>query len=416
MKKVLLVLFSVLLVSSYSIASEKKENKEQMISSIQVPHNAVVAHRGASQYVPEETGAAYIMARQMGADYLECDLQRTKDGVLIALHDNNLKRTSDVEKKFPKRADDPISKFTLAELKTLDAGSWFNKKFPNRARDSYKGAKICTLDEMINIAEGKLANGDPDLNDNGNRPGIYIETKVANLFPGMEKDIYEKLKTRGWLGSSKKDAPTGFDTKKNVGVQYTKARTILQTFEPTSLPLLNKYMPDTPKCFLIWLYTEKEAKKWGIEKIDQNKPGADLSKTYGPLRKDTPAKQAEDETRGQFAAKWEVASRENFKMWLQWAKNNGADYTGPGARLADFNDPVKGAQSYMDTVKPWMNKMTHDLGMSVHAYTIDEATDFKAVTNNGVDGVFTNKTDAALNFYGKKLYSTKEEILKTYHW
>ena len=91
---------------------------------------------------------------------------------------------------------------------------------------------------MINIAEGKLANGKPDPNDNGNRPGLYIETKVATQFPGIEKDLYKKLESRGWLGSSIKKAPKGFNPEKHVGVQYTNKRTILQTFEPTSLPLL----------------------------------------------------------------------------------------------------------------------------------------------------------------------------------
>ncbi len=412
----MILVLCVLLLFSVSAVFAGGSSEKAICKQAEVPYNAVIAHRGASYYAPEETEAAYIMARQMGAEYLECDLQRTKDGVLIALHDNNLKRTSNVAELYPDRAGDAISNFTLAELKKLDAGSWFNSAHPEQARDSYKGAKICTLDEMLNIAEGKLADGTPDPNDNGNRPGVYIETKVSTLFPGIEKDLYEKLKSRGWLGSSEKKAPEGFNPAENVGVQFTKGRTILQTFEPTSLPLLNKFMPETPKCFLVWLYTNKEAMEWGVEKIDQSIPGADLSKTYGPLRADQPEKQAEGETYAQFSAKWEALSKDNYKMWLQWAKDNGATCTGPGAKLAGFNDPVKGEQSYMDTVKPWMNEMTHDLGMFVHAYTIDEEVDMKMVQNNGVDGIFTNRTDVALNYYGKPLHASKDDILKVYGW
>ena len=61
----------------------------------------VIAHRGASYDAPEETEPAYLLARELGAAYLELDLQRTADGVLIAFHDDDLRRTTDVEAIFP---------------------------------------------------------------------------------------------------------------------------------------------------------------------------------------------------------------------------------------------------------------------------------------------------------------------------
>jgi glycerophosphoryl diester phosphodiesterase len=131
-----------------------------------IPHPAVIAHRGASFDAPESTAAAYKLARDLGADYLEMDLQRSKDGVLFALHDNNLQRTTDVASKFPERKDSPANQFTIAELKTLDAGSWFNTAYPDRARPSYAGLKILTLDEIIDIAQGNPLH----------KPGLYIET------------------------------------------------------------------------------------------------------------------------------------------------------------------------------------------------------------------------------------------------
>src|SRR5688572_3669086 len=63
-----------------------------------------VAHRGASAYAPEHTLAAYRLAIEMGADYVEQDLAVTKDGVLICLHDASLERTTNVEEVFPDRA------------------------------------------------------------------------------------------------------------------------------------------------------------------------------------------------------------------------------------------------------------------------------------------------------------------------
>jgi glycerophosphoryl diester phosphodiesterase len=93
----------------------------------------VIAHRGASFDAPESTAAAYKTARDLGADYLELDLQRSKDGVLFALHDNNLQRTTDVATRSPS-ARTPGHEFTWKELQTLDAGSWFNAAYPDRAR------------------------------------------------------------------------------------------------------------------------------------------------------------------------------------------------------------------------------------------------------------------------------------------
>ena len=62
-----------------------------------VPLYAVIAHRGSTYWTPEETEASWRWARDMGADYLESDLQATKDGVVLSLHDDNLKRTTNIQ-------------------------------------------------------------------------------------------------------------------------------------------------------------------------------------------------------------------------------------------------------------------------------------------------------------------------------
>ncbi len=72
--------------------------------SAQYSKKTLVAHRGASAYAPEHTLAAYKLAIEMGADYVEQDLAVTKDGVLICLHDASLERTTNVEELFPDRA------------------------------------------------------------------------------------------------------------------------------------------------------------------------------------------------------------------------------------------------------------------------------------------------------------------------
>ena len=111
-----------LLVSQLALATEADVG-QTLARQAGIPWPAVIAHRGASFDAPESTAPAYLVARELGADYLELDLQRTKDGQLIALHDDTLERTTDVAKRFPERAKAPVSQFTLAELKSLDAGS-----------------------------------------------------------------------------------------------------------------------------------------------------------------------------------------------------------------------------------------------------------------------------------------------------
>src|SRR5262245_1854174 len=105
----------------------------------------LIAHRGASAYAPEHTIEAYRLAIEQGADFVEQDLQVTKDGALVCLHDLTLERTTNVKEVFPDRSrmdvseDQPqgsqpmkhwyVADFTLAEIKQLDAGSWFSPKF-----------------------------------------------------------------------------------------------------------------------------------------------------------------------------------------------------------------------------------------------------------------------------------------------
>ena len=81
-----------------------------------LPKDCIIAHRGTEFWAPEESEAAMRWARNMGADYLECDVQRTKDGVVLALHDESLLRTTDVEVIYPNRQNDYVSAFTYEEL------------------------------------------------------------------------------------------------------------------------------------------------------------------------------------------------------------------------------------------------------------------------------------------------------------
>ncbi len=144
---------------------------------------AIIAHRGASAYGPEHTLEAYKQAMTMKADYVEFDLQMTKDGQLIALHDETLSRTTNAKELYPDRAPWRVKDFTLEEIKHLDAGSWFNQAYPDQAKQSYVGQQVPTLEEAIEFVK-KHGNG---------KVGLYMETKAPNVYPGMEEKLIEVL-------------------------------------------------------------------------------------------------------------------------------------------------------------------------------------------------------------------------------
>ena len=184
----------------------------------------ILSHRGASYWAPEETRPSYLLASLLGGDYWEMDIQRTKDNVLIALHDLTLERTTNVAEIFPGREKDPVETFTWAELQKLDAGSWFNKKNSDRARDSYKGLKILSFEEVIDLALRSKYSG-----------GLYVESKNPEHYAGMEQQMLDLLKKKKWLGP------------KN---QMTH-RLYFQTFGRDSAVIFKKIAPTIPCTLLI---------------------------------------------------------------------------------------------------------------------------------------------------------------------
>ena len=139
----------------------------------------VIAHRGASGYLPEHTLEAKVLAHAMGADYLEQDVVLTKDDVPIVMHDTQLETISDVAQRFPdrKRADGHYCAldFTLAEIKQLHANERINPKtgraaYPNRFPLGRSSFQIPTLEEELQLIQG--------LNQTSGRvAGIYPEIK-----------------------------------------------------------------------------------------------------------------------------------------------------------------------------------------------------------------------------------------------
>ena len=198
----------------------------------------LVAHRGASAYAPEHTRAAYELAIEQGADYIEPDLQITADGVLIALHDQTLERTTNVAEVFPDRFKEELQgfvvlkrwyaiDFTLDEIKQLDAGSWFDP--------SFAGERVPTFAEVIEIARG--------------RAGIFPETKAPEVYgeQGFDMERMVALELRKF----------GLDVVD--GVPGTPV--LLQSFSPESLRILRHEVGlDLASTFLV--SGSYEARRW----------------------------------------------------------------------------------------------------------------------------------------------------------
>lgn len=157
----------------------------------------VIAHRGASGYLPEHTVAGYELSVRMGADYIEPDLQMTKDGVLVAMHDDSLARTTNVASLFAARNGNyNVSNFTLAEIKTLTvkpvgtASATYNGFTPS---DNYAN-KIPTFQEVIETAKSLSV-------QYGREIGIYPEAKQGDT--AMADAILSTLITNGYTSKNK---------------------------------------------------------------------------------------------------------------------------------------------------------------------------------------------------------------------
>ena len=183
-----------------------------LVSAQSFSQKIVVAHRGASGYLPEHTLAAKAMAYAMGADYIEQDVVMTKDDQLIVLHDITLDRTTDVAEQFPQRVRGDgrfyAIDFTLAEIRLLNASEGFQnnngvkrQSFGNRFPMGASTFRVPTLAEEIELIQGMNKS-------TGKNVGIYPEVKSPEFHRAAGKDIstavVAMLKSYGYTSKSDK--------------------------------------------------------------------------------------------------------------------------------------------------------------------------------------------------------------------
>jgi glycerophosphoryl diester phosphodiesterase len=203
----LLSALALLTVAALFAAAQATADDDDDDGGSRAEEPLVIGHRGASGYRPEHTLAAYQLAIDMGADYIEPDLVSTSDGVLVARHENEISQTTDVEShpEFASRRQTKLidgvpvtgwftEDFTLAELRTLRA----EERIPDLRPDNVAVnglERIPTLQEVIDLAKR-------------NGVGIYPETKHPTYFDSiglsLEEPLAATLRANGW---SSKRAP-----------------------------------------------------------------------------------------------------------------------------------------------------------------------------------------------------------------
>ncbi|CAM5768581.1 glycerophosphodiester phosphodiesterase [Bosea minatitlanensis] len=344
----------------------------------------VIAHRGASGYLPEHTLEAYRRAIALGADYIEPDLVSTKDGVLVVRHEPMLSGTTDVAER-PEFAGRKTTRkldgiettdwfandFTLAEIKTLRA----RQAFADRDQSHNGKYEIPTFQEVIDLAKAESARS-------GRTIGIYPETKHptyhASLGLAFEDKLLDMLKAAGW-------------TEKNSPV-------FIQSFETANL----KYLRRKTQIRLVQLVDGD-----GVDKDGKVTLAAPFDRPYdfavlGDKRSFQDMLSAEGLK--------EIATYADgvgpWKAYLIGAKQT----IGPDGKPKDLNGDGKIDERDRTVIAPSdVVKNAHAAGLLVHPwayrseasrlaadYNGDPIAEYKAHLALGVDGVFTDFTDHAV--------------------
>lgn len=341
----------------------KKASSDSNAKTIKPREPLIIGHRGASGYRPEHTLEAYQLAIEQGVDFIEPDLVMTKDGVLIARHENEISGTTDVAEKFPDRKTtktidgETVSgyfteDFTLSEIKTLRA-----KERLSYRNQSFNGLyTIPTLREIIALAKSSS-------NKSGREIGIYPELKHptyhGSIGLAMEPVLAKNLREAGW---TEKDSPV-----------------IIQCFEISSL----KEMRKLTNSRLVFLFGDPSRQPYDLK-------FSGVKKNYGDLLKPDELKAMSEFLYGIGAHK---------RMVLQWQ-----------------NEPQTEGKEISPTP---LVQLANTFGMKLHVYTFrsdDTETvstfpnqpekEYLAYFKNGIHGVFSDFPDHALrakkDFLGRK--------------
>ena len=338
---------------------------QQMEVQSYVKARPIIGHRGTTEYGPENTAATYQFARQVGADYIQIDLQMSSDNFLVGFR-NDLDNHANISELFPGFENAGVNHYTLEELKSMDVGSSYNNSTYNRS--GYIGLQILTLEEIINICEGKLPDGTPDPADNGNRPGLYIRFYQPWLNVGMEEVLKAELTRLGWYDDNLDNLRVIPTFPDKIGVANTRGRVFLGTLEKLSLLKLEEvFQGKIPLAFWLW-------KSSNYIKVDD-------AKTYSDF--------------------------------VNFGVNHGAQFISPNT-------------STNDLLKVWQSNLIRRTNARIQGFTISTKADLSQYTSNIqpesegniyqleynlTDGVITNRPQYATFYYGVNILPESDRIV-----
>jgi len=259
----------------------------------------VIAHRGASAYAPENTLAAFGLARELNADWFELDCTLTEDGEVIVIHDDDTERTTGVPGK--------VAKMTLAEVKALDAGAWKGPEFA--------GERLPTLAEALDLAKRLQI-------------GVYIEIKDSANDYALMRSILEaaqdsktlSARQRGHVAAMMRDSQSRnygltLDVVKLIRERRMKHQVVIQSFSPIVCAIALHEAPEIRTEFLA-AKDDKKPEQWPyVLRWEQLLGAAGFNLDTDSVDRETVARlHKENKT----VAVWTVDDEETMRRLADW--------------------------------------------------------------------------------------------------
>jgi glycerophosphoryl diester phosphodiesterase len=189
----------------------------------------VWAHRGARSVAPENTMAAARAAKAQGADGWELDVHLTLDGEVIVTHDHGLRRVTDIASRpgMPSRRHHEVNRLTLAQIRSLDAGSWFARRDPF----------------------GTVAAGEIETDTLATFAGQHIPTLAEALAWTRESGLAVNVEIKDMLGGD--DAGLAYAVVASIRAAGLDGRVLVSSFRQKSLELFRELCPEVPVGLLL---------------------------------------------------------------------------------------------------------------------------------------------------------------------
>ena len=425
-----------------------------------VPLYAVMAHRGSTYWAPEETESAWRWAREMGADYLESDLQCSKDGVIIANHDDNLKRTTNVEELFGAAIpatrmqfyeslgfshEDALEQYQrdeasfrpyymqsyyYAELLMLDAGKWFGESFA-ASRNGYfadgrmhycTGQYVSALRDQIAYANGRML----QRKDDGERQlpySIKPEYQGKTLHEiwqtiaakGTYKDVYMDFLdydfTKAYV-----DDPQDSGHRPGIYIEFKEPKVNPENMEQRVYDILDLEgwniitKPATETAF--YVNGKVNVGRTNGKVILQTFSNEALNRAYAIFKGRVPICYLLWINVPPLPGDFELTTPEGFAQAIKYGLDHGAHIIGPSIAGEPNN--------YDELNAPWQAQLTRRHGMLNHPYSFDTQKQMEKYVDTAegsiaADGCFTNRSDMTLQYMIDKGLRGRSDIPNPFH-